>query len=237
MKSSPMIRVGGWALVTGAIAFVGVFSYLAATFNYPEVLDGPAGTVLPSLLATANGGRIAWSLYAFLPIIWIPAGVGAFHAYRRESEGSMRTAMQFALLSSMAMMLGLIRWPSIHWELAKAYPLATADQRIVIDALFLGLNRYLGNFIGEFLGEFSISIFFLITALAILRRNGSRVVGWIGLVTALGGLIGMFRNVTSSVGFIAEVNNYLLPAWMIILGITLIRHRFEPAGEGQGVPG
>ena len=33
----------------------------------------------------------------------------------------MRVAMLFAALSSVAMILGLARWPSIHWELAQAY--------------------------------------------------------------------------------------------------------------------
>jgi hypothetical protein len=39
------------------------------------------------------------------------------------------------------------------------------------------------------------------------------------------GLIGMFRNVSSVVDPIAAMNNYLLPLWMIIFGVALIRHR------------
>ena len=37
-----MILAGGIALIGGALAFMAVFSYLAAHFRYPEVLDGPA---------------------------------------------------------------------------------------------------------------------------------------------------------------------------------------------------
>jgi hypothetical protein len=33
----------------------------------------------------------------------------------------------------------------------------------------------------------------------------------------------MFRNVTGAVAPIAAVNNYLLPAFMIILGVALVR--------------
>ena len=33
------------------------------------------------------------------------------------------------------------------------------------------------------------------------------------------------RNATSLVDPIAEINNYLLPIWMIVLGVTLIRWR------------
>jgi hypothetical protein len=223
MKSQT-IRAGGLALVLGAICFLIVFAYLAARFDYPDVLDGAAPTVLPALLATGLTGRAAWALYAFLPLLWIPAGVGAFHAFRDRSEGSMRVAMQFALLAAISMMLGLMRWPSIHWELATAYATATPEQKPVFDAVFLGLNRYLGNYIGEFLGEFSISVFFLLSAFAILRDGRlPRWIAYLGVLTAVAGMVGMFRNVTSAVAMVAEVNNYLLPLWMIVFGVSLLR--------------
>lgn len=61
---------GGLALVAGALGFLGVFAYLAAKFNYPDVLDGNAADVLPALLATGNPGRVAWAFYAVLPLIF-----------------------------------------------------------------------------------------------------------------------------------------------------------------------
>jgi len=69
LKEGGVIRVGGLCLAGGAVAFLVVFSYLAANFNYPDVLDGPAATVLPSLLATGARGRLVWTIYAFLPMI------------------------------------------------------------------------------------------------------------------------------------------------------------------------
>jgi hypothetical protein len=46
---SRTILAGGIALIGGGLAFLGVFAYLAATFNYPEILDGSAQDVLPAL--------------------------------------------------------------------------------------------------------------------------------------------------------------------------------------------
>jgi hypothetical protein len=88
-------------------------------------------------------------------------------------------------------------------------------------------GSYLGNYIGEFLGELSFSVFFLLSAAAMLHpRSGfSRWLGVFGLFTAVFGLVGMFRNVTAAVGVVAEINNYLLPAWMIAFGIGLWRAR------------
>ena len=75
--SPTAIRIGGWALILGALAFLVVFAVLAARFDYPAILAGSADLVLPKLLATGTAGRAVWAIYAFLPLIWIPAGVGA----------------------------------------------------------------------------------------------------------------------------------------------------------------
>ena len=227
MRTVGTVRIGGIFLIAGALAFMGVFAYLAARFNYPQVLDGSAAEVLPSLLATGTTGRAVWAIYGFLPLIWIPAGVGAFHALRDVREGSMRAAMLFAVLSAISMMLGLLRWPSIHWTLAQAYSGGTEADRAAIGAIFAGLNSFLGNYVGEFLGELSFSVFFLLSGLAMLAKGSAfpRWVGYLGIFTAAAGLIGMFRNVTSVVAPIASVNNYLLPLWMIIFGVALVRHR------------
>jgi len=201
-----------------------VFAFLAARFEYPAILDGPANSVLPRLLATGTAGRGAWALYAFLPLIWLPAGVGAYRGLRRSHPGAMLVALQFAILAAIAMMLGLMRWPSIHWHLAQLQMTATPEQQQLIAAVFDGLNTYLGNYIGEFLGELSFNTFFLLSAWALLRsRAAAPWIGAAGILVAVAGLLGMLRNVVVAVGPIAAMNNYLLPLWMIVLGVVLIR--------------
>ena len=217
------ILAGGISLVGGALAFLGVFSYLAARFHYPEVLDGSAQDVLPALLATGAAGRVAWAIYGVLPLVFILGGVGAFEALRERASGPMRIGMQFAFLAAVSMMLGLMRWPSVHWELARAWGAAAEGERVVLSAVFDGLNRYLGNFIGEFLGELGFSVFFVLSGLSLLRhQRASRWLGWWGMATGVLGLIGVWRNVTSTVNLVATANNYLLPAWMIGFGVWLI---------------
>lgn len=217
------ILAGGIALVGGALAFLGVFSYLAARFQYPEVLDGTARDVLPALLATGAAGRAAWSLYSVLPLVFIPAGIGAFEALRERAAGPMRVGALFAFLAAVSMMLGLMRWPSVHWELARAWSAADEGDRLMLAAVFDGLNRYLGNFVGEFLGELSFSVFFVLSGVGLLRHQcASRWLAWWGIATGVSGLIGMWRNVTPAVDAIAGANNYLLPAWMVGFGVWLV---------------
>jgi hypothetical protein len=217
------ILAGGIALVGGALAFLGVFSYLAARFHYPEVLDGNAQDVLPALLATGAAGRTAWALYGVLPLVFIPAGVGAFEALRERASAPMRVGVLFAFLAALSMMLGLMRWPSVHWELARAWGAAGEGDRLVLGAVFDGLNRYLGNFIGEFLGELGFSVFFVLSGVALSRHPRSpRWLSWWGIATGILGLTGMWRNVTPAVDAVAAANNYLLPAWMIGFGVWLV---------------
>jgi hypothetical protein len=234
MTTRTSVRAGGWALILGALAFMGVFVFLAARFDYPAILDGSADTVFPNLLAMGRLGRVVWVLYALLPLIWLPAGVGAYYALRRSHPGAMLLALQFAVVAAISMMLGLMRWPSIHWHLAEAYAVADQSQRAILASVFDGLNSYLGNYLGEFLGELSFSVFFLLSAWAMLRsRAAPRWVAAIGLLTGIAGLIGMFRNVAPVVAPVASLNNYLLPLWMIAFGIVLLRHREVQVPEEQ----
>jgi hypothetical protein len=235
VNSSATVRAGGLALIGGALAFLGVFAFLADRFDYPAILDGPAGSVLPALLATGPTGRAVWALYGFLPLIWVPAGVGAYRALRDTHPGAMLLALQCAVMSALSMLIGLLRWPTLHWRLAELYGAADPAQQQVFGALFDGLNLYLGRYLGEFLGELSMSAFFLLTAWALLRSGRApRWVAIAGLATGLLGLVGMLRNLTPAVAPVAAVNNYLLPVWMIMLGVVLLRlRRRGRAGEGS----
>jgi hypothetical protein len=219
-----MILAGGIALIGGALAFMAVFSYLAGHFRYPEVLDGPAEQVLPALFATGDRGRAVWAVYSVLPLVFLPGSIAAFCALRDRAAGITRAGGFFALVAAVSMMLGLMRWPSVHWELARAWAMAGESDRLALAAVFYGLNSYLGNFVGEFLGELCLSVFFVLTGIGLLRhRQAPKVMGWWGVLTGVLGLIGMWRNVPGAmVGAVAELNNYLLPFWMIGFGAWLV---------------
>jgi hypothetical protein len=143
---------------------------------------------------------------------------------RDAAPSAMRAALVSSVVAALSMLLGLARWPSVHWELARAYATASPDARLAIDAVFRGLNLYLGNYVGEFLGELSLNAFFLLSAFATLRA-GRRWAGYGGLAVGAVGLIAAFRNVTPAVGLIADVNNHILPLWLVALGVVLLRGR------------
>ncbi len=222
MESRATIIAGGVSFMVGALAFVLVFSYLAANFSYPGILDGSAAEVLPRLRAGGESMRAVWALYAFLPLLLVPGAVGAKFACP-SSRGRMSLAVVAASTGALAMCLGLMRWPSIHWVLADAYGQSAIEARASISAVFDGLNIYLGNYIGEFLGEICLSCFFLLTGLSMRgERRFPAWLGWGGTAFGLLFAVGAFRNFCSAVQPVADVNNYLLPLWMIVLGASMI---------------
>ena len=188
------------------------------------MLDGPAADVLPKLIALGGTGRAVWVIYAFLPLLLIPAGLGTNAALGEAAPNATRGALVLAVVTAISMLLGLARWPSVHWELGRAYATASPDARAAIDAVFRGLNVYLGNYIGEFLGELALNGFFILSAYGLLKGGWKRS-GYVGLVVGVIGLVTAFRNVTTAVAPIAEVNNYILPLWLIAMGVVLVRWR------------
>ncbi|MGE0158301.1 MAG: hypothetical protein AB7T31_02750 [Gemmatimonadales bacterium] len=228
---------GGTALVVAAVSFMGVFGYLAATFDYPDVLAGSAADVLPSLLALGATGRSVWIVYALLPLLLVPGGLGVHAALRASAPNATRAAVVLATVAAMSMLVGLARWPTLHWQLALAWSAASSEARQAIAPMFDGLNLYLGTFIGEFVGEIALNGFFACSAYALLR-GGSRLGGVAGFTAAALGLLAAFRNVTPAVAVVAEVDNYVLPIWLIVSGVLIARRsaaaRTDPVPSSGG---
>lgn len=222
MHERPIVIAGGLSFIVGALAFVAVFSYLAANFDYPDILDGAAAEVLPRLRGGGAPMRAVWALYAFLPLLLIPGAVGAYVACP-SSRGRMTLALVFAALGALAMCLGLMRWPSVHWVLADAYSQSGVDAKSSLGAVFVGLNIYLGNYLGEFLGELCLAVFFFLAGWSVLgEARFPKWLGWCGIGFALLFVVGAFRNVLPAVQAVADVNNALLPLWMIVFGASLV---------------
>ena len=219
-----MIKLGGIFSFFGGLAFIGVFTYLAINFNYPDILDGDAYHVLPKVVAGGEKMRAIWAIYALLPMILIPAALGTYSYLKNKNNTLAMAGLIFATIAALTNMLGLMRWPSIHWTLAQSFASSTPEQQATINTIFRGLNIYLGNYIGEFLGELTMNTWFLTLGLVLFTVKGKlKYFGYLAILTAILGYIGGFRNVTQLVSPIADINNYLLPIFLILLGIVLLR--------------
>ncbi len=216
------VRFGGFSLIAATILFMAVFSYLAATFAYPDVLARPADEVLPALLPLGGVGRLVWWVYGLIPLLLIPAGRGIAALARLTAPQLARMALWFAGASAASMMAGLLRWPTLQWTLAAQWASASPSARAVIAGRFDTANLYLGNVIGEFAGELFLNAFFLLASVVVARTDARRRwVVWAGAFASGLGWIAMLRNLTAVVAWPAAVNNVVLPLWMLTLGIVV----------------
>lgn len=221
--------VGGASMIAATLLFSAVFAHLARHFGYPDVLDLPAADTLPRLLALGETGRMVWVLYGLVPLLLIPTALGVQVVGMRTRPVLARGALILAVLSAACMVVGLLRWPSLHWQLAQAHAHATPDVREAIAAVFAASNSYLGQFIGEFLGELFLNAFFFCATMILARDRASAGASrWLLVAGSAASLLGgaaMLRNALPMVAPIAAVNNAVLPAWMLVLGVVLLRHR------------
>lgn len=224
-------RVGGASLLLATVLFSAVFVWMQQNFGYPEVLDQPAAEVLPRLLALGQTGRAVWLLYGLVPLLLLPTALGVSAVGRQAAPVAARVAMLTAALAAVTMMAGLLRWPSLHWELAQAHAVASPAAREAIAVVFDAANSDLGNLVGEFFGELFLNLFFLSAAIAVSAAAGPawRWLRLAGLVASLLGWVAMLRNATGLVAPVAEINNLVLPLWMLVLGLALLRQGARPA--------
>jgi len=227
--------IGGASLVAATILFAAVFSYLAAAFDYPAVLARPAGDVLPALLALGRSGRVVWLLYGLIPLLLVPTAIGVNEAARATAPRLGRAILWLATLSALAMMTGLLRWPTLHWTLAQEWALAAPAARDVLASRFDTANLYLGNVVGEFVGELFLNGFFLASSMALSTGQPRRrwLAFW-GVAASALGWIAMLRNLTPLVAPVATLNNVVLPLWMMTLGLALAAQGRSGKRRGSG---
>lgn len=216
-------RSGGLALILATLLFAAVFGYLASRLGYPQVLDLPAEAVLPRLLELGTTGRLVWLVYGLVPLLLVPTALGV-RAAAPQSAAS-RAALAMAVLAAVAMSAGLLRWPTLNWQLAQDWGHAGPEARAAMSATFSQGNRVLGNWIGEFFGELFLNGFFLCAAWALGRARQVKWLPWLGTAAAVLGWLAMLRNVTPAVHTLAELNNSVLPLWMLVQGVVLLRWR------------
>lgn len=140
-----VLKAAGVALIVCSLAFVAVFTYLAGAFGYPDILDHGAAEVLPRLLAGGARLRVIWFVYSALPLGILFAGVGSAALLSRGGRALRALGLGAAIAASLAMIVGLLRWPTIEWTLARYWETGTTASQTALAAMFDASNLFLGN--------------------------------------------------------------------------------------------
>jgi hypothetical protein len=223
----------GMLLIAVPVLFNLFFFLLQSSFDYPNILRQPAEDVLARF--AAGGSSLVWLWYGFamVPALFIPAAVLLRRAFPAPMP-LLDLATPFAVVAGLVQLLGLVRWPFLVPELARTFldPASSEATRAAALTVFGAFHQYAGVAVGEHLGYLFTGAWTLLIAAAMLHSPVFRPWwGWLGIVSAIGILIGMLE--PAGMAIAGTINAFAYIAWSLWLtGAGVFVFRVRPGSVG-----
>lgn len=221
-----MIILTGLLLIIVPIAFNVTFFLLQRAFEYPDILRKPTDTILRRFQQGGGSLRRLWYAFTFSAVLFTPVPVLVQQIFQPNVPWFLVVGTTLGVLAGAVQFLGLIRWPFLVPTLAEMYtqPKASQATRDAVEVIFQAFHRYVGVAIGEHLGYIFTSVWTILLCLAILQADlVSPLFGWLGIIPALGVLVGVFEETDfKAAGAINAISYILWSLWLIAFGIALL---------------
>jgi len=218
-------------ILAAILANVG-FTALGSIFNYPDVLDEPAGKVLASF-RDQEGAVSAWfAVLALSAALLAPVAIGVA---RLSAAREMRAAVWVGIAAAVVQVIGLLRWPLLvpgyASDAASGDPAVAAGGR---DA-FRTASAILGTTIGETLGYLLTATWTVLVVIALGRAFAGRWFTALGTAAAGLVLVGVISPLDLPVVDTANFIGYVLwSIWLIAFGVViLVRERRAGAAASR----
>ncbi|MEP7357607.1 MAG: DUF4386 domain-containing protein [Anaerolineales bacterium] len=216
----------GLLLIIVPILFNVAFFMLQRSFSYPDILRQPTDAILRRFQAGGRPLRRLWYGFAFTSLIFIPVPVLLHQLFGPAAPWYLAPATVLGVLAGLVQVLGLLRWSFLVPSLAELYTRpdsspATRDSAAVV---FQAFHQYAGVALGEHLGYMFTGLWSLLVSLAIIQTAFvPPLLGWLGLIPALGILVGLLEEAGfKSAGLINALSYILWSLWLIAFGIALL---------------
>lgn len=221
-----LITLTGLLLVVVPVAFNATFFLLQKTFEYPDILRKPTDYVLRRFKEGGTPLRRLWYAFAFSAVLFTPVPVLVEQVFQPNAPWFLEVGTAIGVLAGAVQFLGLIRWSFLVPSLADVYTQPDASQatRDSIVVVFQSFHHYAGVAIGEHLGYLFTSAWTLSLCVAIVQAQVVNVLfGWLGIVPAIGILVGMFEEAgMKAAGAINAISYILWSIWLIAFGVALL---------------
>jgi Domain of unknown function (DUF4386) len=214
--------VTGILLIAIPIAFNLVFYLLGKVFEYPDILRKPTDYVLMQF--QKGGGRLValWFAFTFTGILIIPAAILMPFVLAPGNAVYVAATITAGVLAALVQTFGLIRWPFVVPQLARLYtdPNASQATRDAIVVVFQAFHRYAGVAIGEHLGYIFTAVWIILISAGLIRSPMFPPwLGWVGLIPAIGILLGILEESGfKAAGAINAISYVLWSIWLIVTG-------------------
>src|SRR5215204_2051616 len=225
-------------LIAVPVLFMLFYGLLTMTFDYPGILREPAGEILRRFAAGGPSLVLLWYGFALTPALFIPAAILLRRAFPTAST-VLDLAVPLGVLAGMVQVVGLIRWPFLVPELARTFLDPTASEATQAAALtvFGAFHQYAGVAIGEHLGYLFTGAWTMVIAGAMLTAPVFQPwLGWVGIVSALGILVGLLEPAGIALaGTINAVAYLVWSLWLVGTGVSLLRSQPKVADSPVAV--
>jgi hypothetical protein len=196
-------------ILAAVLANIG-FTALGSIFNYPDVLDEPAGKVLADFRAHETAVSAWFAVLALSAALMAPIAVGVG---RLSSERAMRVAVSVGIAAACVQVIGLLRWPIL-------VPGYAADGNT---SAFSTASDILGTAIGETVGYLLTAAWTALVVVALGRRFAGRWFQLLGLVSAALVLVGVVSPLDLPGVDTANFFGYVLwSLWLIAFGVVIL---------------
>lgn len=222
-------RPTAYLLILAAVLANVAFSALGSIFNYPDVLDEPAGKVLAEF-HEHEGAVSGWfGVLALSAALLAPIAIGVG---RLSAERAMRVAVPVGIAAAAVQVIGLLRWPILVPGYASdavgSDPGAAASGR---DA-FTTASDILGTALGETVGYLLTATWTVLVVVALGRAFAGRWFQVLGFASAALVVVGVLSPLDLPVVDTANFIGYVLwSVWLIAFAVVILRRERRPAGS------
>jgi len=208
-------------ILAAVLANVG-FTMLGSIFDYPDVLDEPAGKVLASFRDHQGAVSTWFVVLAIAAALLAPIAVGVG---KLSTNGAMRVAVPIGITAAVVQVIGLLRWPFLVPGYASDAASANATVAGSARNSFTTVSDILGTAIGETIGYALTATWTVLVVVALGRRYAGRWFQVLGFVSAVLVFVGVFSPLDLEGADQANFFGYVLwSVWLIAFGVVMLVH-------------
>jgi uncharacterized protein DUF4386 len=215
-------------ILAAVLANVG-FTALGSIFDYPDVLDEPAGKVLASFRDHQSAVSTWFVVLAVAAALLAPVAIGVG---KLSTARAMRWAVPVGILAAVVQVVGLLRWPILVPGYASDAASSSAGIASSARDSFTTASDILGTALGETLGYLLTAAWTVLVIVALGRRYAGRWFQVLGIVSAVLVFTGVFSpldveavDMTNFVGYV------LWSVWLIAFGVVILVHERREARD------
>jgi hypothetical protein len=209
-------------LVLAAVLANVAFSALGSIFNYPDVLDEPAGAVLASF-RDHQGAVSGWfAVLALSAALLAPIAIGVG---RLSSKRAMRVAVPVGIAAAVVQVIGLLRWPLLVPGFASDAASTHATTAAAGRDAFTTASNILGVAIGETLGYALTAVWTVLVVVALGRTFAGRWFQLLGIASAALVFVGVVSPLDLPGVDTANFLGYVLwSVWLVAFAVVIFVH-------------